>query len=517
MTRVGAVTLEHPVALAPMAGMTDTAFRRLVKRHGGCGLVVSEMVSSEGLVRGIDRTLEYAEYTEEERPVSIQIFGGDPKVMADAAQIVEDMGADIIDINMGCPVPKIAKHNAGCSLMREPEHAATVVRAMVDAVKIPVTVKMRAGWNEREINAPTLARYLKLSGYATGHFGKWHMGGQRDVDDAPPITAYGFDQSLTNFEGMGAKLLPLTLKPGDEKPGRIWQDAERLGKPFTWMLRSKLTTGFIDAAIPFMDKAAREGKPFYVNLWPDDVHSPFWQTVEKWAEGKRGLYLAVLEELDRQLGKLFDHVRSTPGLRDNTLILVCSDNGHEPGAGSAGPFKGAKATLFEGGVRSPLVVWGPGLIGAGKAGHHNDTAVFAAFDLVPSLLRLAKAKAPERVAFDGEDVLDTVLGRSDGSRRAPLFWRRPPDRKVSPYGLPPQPDLAVREANWKLLCEYDGSQPQLYDLAKDHGETTNRAAEQPEVVRRLTASVVAWHRSMPPDNGPAIGLQPGAGKKKKSN
>ncbi len=110
-----------------MAGMTDTAFRRLVKRKGGCGLVVTEMVSSEGLVRGIDRTLEYAEYTEEERPVSIQIFGGDPAVMADAAQIVEGMGADIVDINMGCPVPKIAKHHAGCSLMREPGHAARVV------------------------------------------------------------------------------------------------------------------------------------------------------------------------------------------------------------------------------------------------------------------------------------------------------------------------------------------------------------------------------------------------------
>ena len=105
------------------------------------------MVSSEGLVRGIDRTLEYAEYTEEERPVSIQIFGGDPEKMAAAAQIVEGMGADIVDVNMGCPVPKIAKHNAGCSLMREPEHAAGVVRAMARAVRIPVTVKMRAGWD----------------------------------------------------------------------------------------------------------------------------------------------------------------------------------------------------------------------------------------------------------------------------------------------------------------------------------------------------------------------------------
>jgi tRNA-dihydrouridine synthase B len=149
-----------------MAGMTDTAFRRLVKRQGGCGLVVTEMVSSEGLVRGIDRTLEYTEFTEEERPVSIQIFGGDPAKMADAAQIVEDLGADIVDVNMGCPVPKIAKHNAGCSLMREPQHAASVIAAMTRKVRIPVTVKMRAGWDDESINAPDLARRVEDAGAA---------------------------------------------------------------------------------------------------------------------------------------------------------------------------------------------------------------------------------------------------------------------------------------------------------------------------------------------------------------
>ena len=162
--KVGSLELPSPFVVAPMAGMTDTAFRRLVKRHGGCGLVVTEMVSSEGLVRGIDRTLEYAEYTEEERPISIQIFGGDPSKMAQAARIVRDMGADIVDVNMGCPVPKIAKHNAGCSLMREPEHAARVVEAMVGAVDIPVTVKMRAGWTDSDRNAPTLARMVQDAG-----------------------------------------------------------------------------------------------------------------------------------------------------------------------------------------------------------------------------------------------------------------------------------------------------------------------------------------------------------------
>src|SRR3981081_2805443 len=154
--KIGSVQLASPFAIAPMAGMTDTAFRRLVKRHGGCGLVVTEMVSAEGLVRGIDRTLEYAEYTDEERPISIQIFGGDPAKMAAAAQIVEGMGADIVDVNMGCPVPKIAKHNAGCRPMRQPSHAAAVIAAMAKAVKIPVTVKMRAGWDDDHRNAPAL-------------------------------------------------------------------------------------------------------------------------------------------------------------------------------------------------------------------------------------------------------------------------------------------------------------------------------------------------------------------------
>ena len=164
--KIGPIELPSPFAVAPMAGMTDSAFRRLVKRQGGCGLVVTEMVSSEGLIRGIDRTLEYAEYTEEERPISIQIFGGDPEKMAAAAQIVEGMGADIVDVNMGCPVPKIARHNAGCSLMREPAHAASVIGAMAKAVKIPVTVKMRAGWNDRDRNAPVLAKMVEDAGAA---------------------------------------------------------------------------------------------------------------------------------------------------------------------------------------------------------------------------------------------------------------------------------------------------------------------------------------------------------------
>jgi tRNA-dihydrouridine synthase B len=190
--RIGSVKLQSPFVVSPMAGMTDTAFRRLVKRQGGCGLVVSEMVSSEGLVRGIDRTLEYAEYTEEERPVSIQIFGGEPSKMADAARIVEQLGADIVDVNMGCPVPKIAKHNAGCSLMREPAHAAEIIHAMSRAVSIPVTVKMRKGWDEGEVNAPELAKRVENAGAAAiavhGRTAKQSYSGFADWDLVCSIT-----------------------------------------------------------------------------------------------------------------------------------------------------------------------------------------------------------------------------------------------------------------------------------------------------------------------------------------
>ncbi len=364
---------------------------------------------------------------------------------------------------------------------------------------------LRGVANWLDLKAPTLARILHDDGYATGHFGKWHLGGQRDVDDAPPITAYGFDQSLTNFEGMGPKLLPLTLRPGDKEPGRIWADAERLGKPVTWMLRSKITSGYIDAALPFIDKAASEGKPFYVNLWPDDVHGPWWPPVDKWGKTKRELYLAVLEELDRQLGPLFEHVRNDPKLRDNTLILVCSDNGPEPGAGSAGPFRGSKTTVYEGGTRSPLVVWGPGLMEKSAVGTNNQTSVFAAFDLVPSMLSLANVAIPDGVRFDGENVAPVLLGKSTASRSAPIYWRRPPDRKNwLPHFAEPQPDLAVRDGDWKFLCEYDGSKPRLYNVTTDQAESLNLAAQNPDVVSRLTAAVEAWHSSVPPDNGPDL-------------
>jgi len=351
--------------------------------------------------------------------------------------------------------------------------------------------------------APMLARSLKQAGYATGHFGKWHMGGQRNVDDAPEISSYGFEESLTNFEGMGPKLLPLTLKPGQdpEKPGRIWADAERLGKGVRWMQRSQITAGFVDDAIPFISRAKNAGKPFYINLWPDDVHSPFWPPVDQWADGKRGLYHSVLQEMDRQLGRLFTLISSDPELKGNTLVLICSDNGPEKGAGSAGPFRGFKTHLYEGGVRSSLIAWGPGLVQ--KQNHVNRRSVFSAVDLVPTLLDITGSPRPKGIEYDGESLPTTLLGKADNSRKAAIYFRRPPDRD-SFYGDNDLPDLAVRDGKWKFLCEYDGSEPELFDMETDRGETKNIASKHPELVNRFTRACIAWHQSLPPDNGPQL-------------
>ncbi len=356
--------------------------------------------------------------------------------------------------------------------------------------------------------APVLARELQARGYATGHFGKWHMGGQRDVTDAPPISAYGFDRSLTNFEGMGPKLLPLTRTPDSDRPRRIWEQAVNLGGPVTWMDRSRITAGFVAAAVAFIDEAAAAGRPFYVNVWPDDVHSPFFPPVDRWGRGgKRDRYHGVLDSMDEQLGRLFDRIRNDEALRTNTLVVVCSDNGPEPGAGTSDPLRGVKTWLYEGGIRSPLIVWGPGLVAEAAAGTANTTAVLSAIDINRSLYALTDTPVPPGHTLDGENLIETLLGRAEQGRSGPLCFRRPPDRPGNDdvWGQGDNPDLAVRDGRWKLLVNFDGSDPQLYDLEADPAETRNVVGEQPEIAARLERVVFDWHASLPPDGTNAAG------------
>ena len=161
--QIGAVTIAEPVILAPMSGVTDMPFRRLVKKHGG-GLVVSEMIASQAMVRECRKTLQMIQRGDEENPMAVQLAGCEPDVMAEAAKLNEDRGAHIIDINFGCPVKKVVNGHAGSSLMRDEVHAAKILEATVKAVKLPVTLKMRMGWNQQNLNAPRLAKIAEECG-----------------------------------------------------------------------------------------------------------------------------------------------------------------------------------------------------------------------------------------------------------------------------------------------------------------------------------------------------------------
>jgi len=160
---IGPLRLEHPVILAPMSGVTDLPFRRLVKLHGA-GLVVSEMIASEAMIRETRQSLAMAKNCREEQPMAVQLAGCEPQVMAEAARLNADRGAALIDINFGCPVKKVVNGQAGSALMRDESHAARILGATVRAVSLPVTLKMRTGWDERNRNAPRLARIAEDAG-----------------------------------------------------------------------------------------------------------------------------------------------------------------------------------------------------------------------------------------------------------------------------------------------------------------------------------------------------------------
>lgn len=163
MIKIGPHTLKMNVILAPMSGVTDMPFRRLVKNMGS-GLVISEMIASQAMIRHTRQSLQMAQKSEGEYPMAVQLAGCEPSVMAEAAKLNEDMGADIIDINFGCPVKKVVNGHAGSSLMRDEPLAVNILKATVKAVQLPVTLKMRMGWDHNSLNAPMLAKMAEDAG-----------------------------------------------------------------------------------------------------------------------------------------------------------------------------------------------------------------------------------------------------------------------------------------------------------------------------------------------------------------
>jgi N-sulfoglucosamine sulfohydrolase len=346
-------------------------------------------------------------------------------------------------------------------------------------------------------SAATLARSLKTAGYATAHFGKWHMGGGRDVGDAPLPQEYGFDESITSFEGLGDRYL---------WRDRLNEQSAQLGRgKIEWTEKTEMTRHYVDHAIDFMRR--NRDRPFYVNVWPNDVHDPFDPRPElmaKYGGAARNRYeqqlFAVLEDMDRQLGRLFDEVDRL-GLAEETIIILTGDNGptdwphyYREGMvppGSSGPFRGRKWSLYEGGIREPLIVRWPGRTPAGVV---NESTVLAAFDLFPSLAALAGVPLPRDDRIDGENMSAALLGRPI-RRLSPIFWYYPNDLKP---GNPDfvTPKLAVRDGPWKLLVEEDGSGGKLYNLEADRGETRDVVERHPALAELLRDKVLAWRNGL---------------------
>lgn len=347
--------------------------------------------------------------------------------------------------------------------------------------------------------APTLAKLLKDRGYATAHFGKWHMGGGRDVGDAPLPQAYGFDESLVSFEGLGDRIL--WTKSGNQAQSWKHGRGEIVSMP-----KHKTTEAYVDRAIDFVKR--HQSERFYVRVFPNDVHDehlPSDEQCQKWAGASSNPpdidFFAVLDEMDRQIGRLLDTLDELE-LAANTMVLFTSDNGptdwpryYEAGhdsPGFTGPLFGRKWSLYEGGIRMPFLARWPRRIPAGVT---DDTTLMAAIDIVPTLASMVGVEQlPQEL--DGIDMSQALLG-TPIERQTPLFWEYGVLGSIKP-GKPEHvsPGLAMREGDWKLLMEPNGSSMQLFNLRSDIGESKNVVADHPERAARMQRRLGDWWNEM---------------------
>lgn len=344
--------------------------------------------------------------------------------------------------------------------------------------------------------APSYVRAFHNAGYATAHIGKWHLGGGRDVDDAPKFATYGYDIGFGTYESP-EPAAPLGLK--SQPWGRHLEPQQ--------VARSDRTRWMVDATLEFAKR--HKSQPWLINLWLDDVHTPYRPSDEQLERAGEGTgtreYRAVLKETDRQIGGLLDGLR-TLRLDANTLVILAGDNGPEPSFDrkrTAG-LRGMKWSLYEGGIRTPFIIRWPAIV---PAGQRNANTVIGAVDMLPTLCALAGVPAPQGIQFDGEDMSAAFRG-DQPSRTRPLFWEygrklslpKTENQRAFPYPKEPDaksPNVAVRKGDWKLLLDADGSGAELYNLATDRNETHNAAVEHPEVVKRLAKLALAWRRSLP--------------------
>lgn len=334
-------------------------------------------------------------------------------------------------------------------------------------------------------NAPAIARVLKAAGYETAHFGKWHLGGGRDVTNAPPFSAYGYDEHIGTYE---------SPEPDPNITATNW-----IWSPQDLVKRWDRTRYFVEHALDFLRR--HKGRPCYVEIWPDDVHTPWVPNLEREAEAPRSWeerdFAEVLTEYDHQMGRLFNGLKAL-GLETNTLVIFTSDNGPLPSFNHArtGGARGSKLSLYEGGIRVPFIVRWPGHTIPGRV---DEQTVLEAVDLFPTLCAIAHAPLPAGFTFDGEDMR-TALDNQTFTPTKTIFWEYGRASRFFNYPghrYDRSPHLAVREGKWKLLVNADGSRVELYDLQADPNETHNAADANPEIAKRLTDAALAWKRSLP--------------------
>ncbi|MDG1895223.1 MAG: sulfatase-like hydrolase/transferase [Fuerstiella sp.] len=334
--------------------------------------------------------------------------------------------------------------------------------------------------------APLLPAFLQQSGYATAHFGKWHLSNNM-IPDSPLPGKYGYDE-------YGAFNCA-----GEQMP--VHEDAVN--------------------AIAFIEKRHHQKKPFFINLWMHEPHTPF-HTVPKYRwrfrelEEPDNIYASVLSHADDRIGEVLDALDRLK-LTDNTLVIFSSDNGparatgptelklmHDTATGAGygiagargitGGRKGYKSALFEGGVGVPFIARWPGRIAAGKV---DNTSMLSAVDLLPTFCEIAGAKLPADYRADGVSQVATLLGKPTTTRSKPLFWKMQsswPIRKSRPYHWV---SWAIVHENWKLLANRDTTYSELYDITADPFEKINLHDQKPAIVRQLMQKIDNWKATLP--------------------
>ena len=329
--------------------------------------------------------------------------------------------------------------------------------------------------------APSMGRVMKAAGYRTAHFGKWHMGGGRDVKDAPDISTYGFDEWSSTWES--------------PNPDPLLTSSNWIWAPTDSIKRWERSAYFVDKTLDFLER--NSGQPCFINLWPDDVHSPWVASADAIQEDRKEYYTLpnlkpVVDEFDVQVGRLMEGLKKL-GIEQNTLVIFTSDNGPAPSFERlrTNGIRGIKNSLYEGGILMPFIVHWPEVVEGGQV---DSTTVLAAMDLLPTLCRIAGASLPTTHVLDGEDMSKAFTGAKPCQRENDIFWEYGRNERYNyPVAGDRSPQLAIRHGKWKFYTNPDGGKTELYDLEADPKEEENLAGKNPALAHELKQKAIAWY------------------------